>query len=93
MDNTRGLIVGVHKELMHEDVEEQFRKNQNDTNQITERALEAEDKVNNAKGMNLTASPLLKESWVHTDNSEKYEMLGRPKGHALGETQMIYCFV
>ena len=93
MDNTRGLIVGVHKELMREDVEEQFRKNQNDTNQITERALEVEDKVNNAKGTNLIAGPLLKESWVHTDNSEKYETLGRPKGHALGENQTIYCFV
>ena len=93
MDNTRGLIAGVRKELMREDVEEQFRKNWNDTDQITERALEAEVKVNNAKGMNLTAGLLLKESWVHTDNSEKYETLGRPKGHALGETQMIYYFV
>ena len=62
MDNTRGLLAGVRKELMHEDIEEQFRKNQNDTDQITERALEAEDKVNNAKVMNLTAGPLLKES-------------------------------
>ena len=62
MDNTRGLIAGVHKELMCEDVEEQFGKNRNDTEQITERALEAEDKVNNAKGTNLTAGPLLKES-------------------------------
>ena len=62
MDNTHGLITGVRKELMHEDVEEQFRKNRNDTDQITERALEAEDKVNNAKGTNLTAGPLLKES-------------------------------
>ena len=32
------------------------------TDQITERALEAKDKVNNAKGTNLTAGPLLKES-------------------------------
>ena len=63
MDNTRGLIAGVRKELMCEDVEEQFKKkNRNDTDQITERALEAEDKFNNAKGTNLTASPLLKES-------------------------------
>ena len=62
MDNTRGLIAGVHKELMYEDVEEQFGKNLNDTNQITERALESEDKVNNAKGTNLTVVPLLKES-------------------------------
>ena len=93
MDNTRGLLAGVRKELMREDIEEQFRKNQNDTDQIIERALKAEDKVNNAKGTNPTAVPLLKESWIHTDNSEKYETLGRPKGHALGETQMIYCFV
>ena len=88
MDNTRGLIAGVRKELMREDVGEQFRKNWNDTDQITERALEAEDKVNNAKGTNLTTGPLLKESkesWVHTDNSEKYETLGRPKGHAWGK--------
>ena len=85
MDNTRGLIAGVRKELMREDVEEQFSKNWNDTNQITKRALEAEDKVNNAKGTNLTAGPLLKESWVHTDNSEKCEMLGRPKGHVEGK--------
>ena len=60
MDNTCGLIAGVRKELMREDVGEKFRKNRNDTDQITERALEAEDKVNNAKGMNLTAGPLLK---------------------------------
>ena len=93
MDNTRGLIAGVCKELTHEDVEEQFGKNWNDTDQITERALEAEDKVNNTKGTNLTSGPLLKESWVRTDNSEEYETLGRPKGHALGETQTIYCFV
>ena len=78
---------------MREDVEEQFGKNRNDTDHITKRALEAEDKFNNAKGTNLTAGPLLKESWVHTNNSEKYETLGRPKGHALGETQTIYCFV
>ena len=50
MDNTWGLLVGVRKELMREDVEEQFSKNRNDTDQITERALEAKDKVNNAKG-------------------------------------------
>ena len=62
MDNTHGLIAGVRKELMREDVEEQFRKNQNDTDQITERALEAEDKVNKSKGTNLTVGPLLKES-------------------------------
>ena len=62
MDNALGLIAGVHKELMREDVEEQFGKNRNDTDQIAERALEAEDKVNNAKGTNLTAGPLLKES-------------------------------
>ena len=93
MDNMRGLIAGVHKELMHEDIEEQFGKNRNDTDQITERALEAEDKFNNSKGTNLTVGPLLKESWVHIDNSEEYETLGRPKGHALGETQTIYYFV
>ena len=81
MDNTRGLIAGVRKKLMREDVEEQFRKNWNHTNQITEMSLEAEDEVNNTKGTNLTAGLLLKESWVHTDNSEKYETLGRPKGH------------
>ena len=62
MDNTRGLIAGVRKELMREDVEEQFGKNRNDTNQITQRALEVGDKVNNAKGTNPTTSPLLKES-------------------------------
>ena len=60
MDNTRGLLAGVHKELMREDIEEQFIKNRNDIDQVIERALEAEDKVNNAKGMNLTAGPLLK---------------------------------
>ena len=43
-------------------MKEQFKKNRNDTDQITERALEAEDKVNNAKGTNLIAGPLLKES-------------------------------
>ena len=62
MDNTRGLITGVRKERMREYVEEQFGKNRNDTDQINERALEAEDKVNNAKGTNLNAGPLLKES-------------------------------
>ena len=62
MDNTCGLIAGVRKELMREDVEEQFGKNRNDTDHITERALEVEDKVNNAKGTNLTVGPLLKES-------------------------------
>ena len=60
MDNTRGLIAIVRKELMREDVEEQFSKNWNDTNQITERALEVEDKVNNAKGTNLIAGTFLK---------------------------------
>ena len=84
MDNTCGLIAGVRKEMMREDVGEQFRKNRNNTDQITERALEAKVKVNNAKGTNLTAGPLLKESWVHTDNSEEYETLGKLKGHALG---------
>ena len=62
MDNTHGLLAGVRKELMREDIEEQFRKNQNDTDQITESALEVEDEVNNAKGTNLTPGPLLKES-------------------------------
>ena len=62
MDNARGLIAGVRKELMRKDVGEQFGKDQNDTDQIAKRAIEAEDKVNNAKGMNLTTGPLLKES-------------------------------
>ena len=84
MDNTRGLIAGVRKELMREDIEEQFGKNRNDTDQITERALEEEDKVNNAKGMNLTVCSLLNGSWVNTDNIKKCEALDELEGHTFG---------
>ena len=62
MDNALGLITGVRKEMMHEDVEKQFGKDRNITDQIAKRAIEAEDKVNNAKGTNPTAYPLLNNS-------------------------------
>ena len=62
MNNTHGLIVGRHKELMREDVEEQFAKDRNETDRIAKRAIDAEGKVNNAKGTNLTICPLLKGS-------------------------------
>ena len=60
MDNSHGLIVGGHKELMREDVEEQFGKDRNEIDQIAKRAIEAEGKVDNDKGTNLTVFPLLK---------------------------------
>ena len=50
MNNAHGLIVGGRKELMREDVEEQFGKDRNETDQIAKRAVEAEDKINNANG-------------------------------------------
>ena len=69
---------------MRENIEEQFDKDRNETNQIAKRAIEAEGKVNNAKGMNLTVCPLLKGSWVHTDNIEEYEALEELEGHMSG---------
>ena len=64
MSSAPGLIVGGRKEMMREDVEEQFGKDRNKTNRIAKRAIEAEGKVNNAKGTNLTVCPLLKGSRV-----------------------------
>ena len=75
MDNALGLIAGVRKELMREDVEKQFGKDWNVTGQIAKRTIEVEDKVNNAKGTNPTTCPLLNGSWVHTDNIEEHEEL------------------
>ena len=60
MNNTLGLIAGGRKELMREDVEEQFGKDKKETDRIAKRAIEAEGKVDNDKGMNLTVCPLLK---------------------------------
>ena len=62
MSNTIGLIVGERKELMHEDVKEQFGKDRKETDRIAKRAIEVEDKVDNDKGTNLTVCPLLKRS-------------------------------
>ena len=62
MNNTHGLIAGGRKELMRKDVEEQFGKDRNEIDWIAKRAIEAEGKVNNAKGTNLTVFPLLKGS-------------------------------
>ena len=62
MSNTLGLIVGGHKELMRKDVKEQFGKDQKETNRIVKRAIEAEGKVDNDKGTNLTVCLLLKFS-------------------------------
>ena len=62
MGNAHGLIAGGRKELMHEDVEEQFGKDRNGTIRITKRAIEVGGKVNNAKGTNLTVCALLKDS-------------------------------
>ena len=59
MNNTLGLIAGGRKELMREDVEEQFGKDRKETDRIAKRAFEAEGKVDNDKGMNLTVCPLL----------------------------------
>ena len=88
MDNTRGLIAGVRKDLMREDVEEQFRKNRNDTDQIIERALEAEDKVNNAKGMNLWS--VTKRIMSAYRQLRKIRNAGETERSCVGETQMIY---
>ena len=62
MNNAHGLIAGGHKELMREDVEEQFGKDRNETDRIAKRVVEAEGKVNNAKGTNLIICSLLKVS-------------------------------
>ena len=62
MNNACGLIAGGRKELMREDVKEQFGKDRKETDQIAKRAIEAEDKVDNDKGTNLTVCPLLKRS-------------------------------
>ena len=62
MSNTLGLIAGGRKELMREDVKEQFDKDRKETDRITKRAIEAEGKVDNDKGTNLTVFPLLKHS-------------------------------
>ena len=84
MNNAHGLIVGGRKELMREDVEEQFGKDRNETDRIAKRAIEAEGKFNNAKGTNRIVCPLLKGSWVHTDNIEEYEALEELEGHTFG---------
>ena len=60
MSNTLGLIAGGRKELMREDVEEQFGKDRKETDRIAKRAIEGEGKVDNEKGTNLTVCPLLK---------------------------------
>ena len=62
MNNTLGLIAGGRKELMREDVKEQFGKDRKETDRIAKRAIEAEGKVDNDKGMNLTVCLLLKGS-------------------------------
>ena len=62
MSNTIGLIAGGCKELMRKDVKEQFGKDRKETDRIAKRAIEAEGKVDNDKGMNLTVYPLLKHS-------------------------------
>ena len=60
MSNTLGLIAGGRKELMRKDVKEQFGQDRKETDRIAKRAIEAEDKVDNDKGTNLTVCPLLK---------------------------------
>ena len=60
MNNTLGLIAGGRKELMHEDVEEQFGKDRKEMDRNAKRAIEAEGKVDNDKGTNLTVCSLLK---------------------------------
>ena len=62
MSNTLGLIAGGCKELMHEDLKEQFGKDKKETDRIAKRAIKAEGKVDNDKGTNLTVCPLLKRS-------------------------------
>ena len=84
MNNTLGLIAGGRKELMHKDVEEQFGKDRKETDRITKRAIEAEGKVDNDKGMNLSVCQLPKGSWVHTDNIEEYGALEELEGHTFG---------
>ena len=44
MNNAHGLIAGGRKEMMREDVEEQFGQDRNKTDQIAKRAVEEEDK-------------------------------------------------
>ena len=60
MSNTLGLISGGHKELMREDVKEQFGKDRKETDRVAKRAIKAKVKVDNDKGTNLTVCPLLK---------------------------------
>ena len=62
MSSTLGLTASGRKELMREDVKGQFGKDRKETDQIAKRAIEAEGKVDNDKGMNLTVCPLLKRS-------------------------------
>ena len=62
MNNTLGLIAGGRKELMREDVKEQFSKDRKETDRIAKRAIEVEGKVDNDKGTNLTVCLLLKRS-------------------------------
>ena len=60
MSNTLGLIAGGHKDILREDVKEQFGKDRKETDRIAKRAIEAEDKVDNDKGRKLTVCLLLK---------------------------------
>ena len=69
---------------MRNDGEEQFGKDRKETDQIIKRAIKEKGKVNNAKGTNRTVYPLLKDSWVHTDNTEEYEALEELEGHTFG---------
>ena len=62
MNNTLGWIAGGRNEIMRKDVNEQFGKDRKETDRIAKRAIEAEDKVDNDKGTNLTVCPLLKHS-------------------------------
>ena len=62
MNNTLGLIAGGRKELMREYVKEQFGKDRKETDRIAKRAIEAEGKVDNDKGTNLTVCLLQKRS-------------------------------
>ena len=82
MDNACGLIAGVRKERMRDDVEEQFGKKKK--RHRPDRWKGPRGKVNNTKGANLTARPLLNGSWVHAGSIQEYEALGELKSQASG---------
>ena len=70
--------------MMRDDVEEQFGKDRKKIDQIAKRAIEAKGKVNNTKGTNRTVCPLLKKSWVHTNNTDEYEALEELEADTFG---------